>query len=140
MKDLLVKDWKYSKDGGILLLRIIAALVLLYGHGFEKLGVVFSGQEPQFFDAIGIGANLSFYLAAFAEGICAILLILGLFTRPAAIILTINFLVIVYFHSMVAKDGFPILETRFMYLLSFVVLIFTGPGRISLDYKLFSKK
>lgn len=140
MKDLLVKDWKCSKDGGILLLRIFAALILLYGHGFEKLGVIFSGQPIQFFDAIGIGADLSFYLAAFAEGICAILLIIGLFTRPAAIILTINFLVIVYFHAFVAKDGFPILETRFLYLLVFVVPILTGPGRISLDYKLFGEK
>src|SRR5690625_267583 len=94
----LFTDWKYSKDFGIFIFRIVFGFILLYGHGFGKLSVIFSGEEIQFMDPIGIGNELSFYLAAFAEGICAILLILGLFTRPAAAILTINFLVILAHH------------------------------------------
>ena len=90
----LNKDWKAGKEFSILILRLVAGFVLLYGHGFGKLSTIFTGQEIKFFDPIGIGANLSFYLAAFAEGICAILLMLGLFTRYAAIVLAINFLVI----------------------------------------------
>ena len=66
---------------GLLILRLVLGLVLIYGHGFEKMAVVLSGQEIQFMDPIGIGASTSYYMAAFAEGVCAILLILGLFSR-----------------------------------------------------------
>jgi putative oxidoreductase len=137
---ILTKDWKYSKDIGLLILRLVFGLVLVYGHGSEKLSVIFSGQEIKFMDPIGIGTNLSFFLAAFAEGICSILLILGLFGRFAALILTINFIVIFSFHAFMVGDGFRILELRFLYLFTFIALIFTGPGKISLDYLLFNKK
>ena len=135
----LTKDWKYSKDIGLLILRLVFGLVLIYGHGSEKLATLFSGEEIKFMDPIGIGAHLSFYLAAFAEGICAILLILGLFERFAAAVLVINFLVIFIFHAFMVGDGFMILEPRFFYLFSFVALFLTGPGRISLDHLLFNK-
>lgn len=138
--NILVKDWRYSTSIGLLILRLVFAIVLIYGHGFEKLSVIFSGREIQFMDPIGIGANLSFHLAALAEGICSILLIFGLFSRLATFILSLNFLVILIFHAFIAKDGFPILELRFLYLFSFIALTFTGPGRISLDYLFFNKK
>lgn len=128
-----------SKDLGLLILRITFGLALLYGHGFEKLKVIFSGQEIQFMDPIGIGATLSFYLAAFAEGVCSILLILGLFSRFASAVLIINFLVIFSFHAFMLGDDFTVLEPRLFYLLSFIALTITGPGRYSLDHRLFKK-
>lgn len=129
-----------AKDIGLFILRVVFAFALIYGHGFGKLSVIFSGQEIQFMNPIGIGAKLSFFLAAFAEGICAILLLVGLFSRLASFILAINFLVIFWFHAFVAKDGFNVLEPRLFYLFCFIALIFTGPGRISLDQLLFSKR
>lgn len=137
---LLTKNWKYSNDIGLLILRLIFGIILIYGHGGGKLGVIFTGQEIQFMDPIGIGAGLSFHLAGFAEGICSILLILGLFSRIATIILTLNFIVIFCFHAFIVGDGFNILELRFLYLFTFVALTFTGPGKISLDYLWFHKK
>lgn len=137
MMKLLTKDWKHSKDLGILIFRLVFGFILLYGHGFGKLSVIYSGEEIQFLDPIGIGTNLSFYLAAFAEGICAILLILGLFTRPAAAILTINFIVIVGHHF---GDGFALLESRLFYLLSYVALTIAGGGFFSLDRLLFKDR
>ncbi len=137
---ILTKETKWSNNLGLLILRLIFGLVLLYGHGFGKLSTVFSGQEIHFMDPIGLGSTLSFYLAAFAEGICAILLILGLFSRFASVVLLLNFLVIFCFHAFMIGDGFTILEPRFFYLFAFVALTFTGPGRISLDFLLFNKK
>lgn len=137
----LVKEYKTGNDIALLLLRVVAALVLLYGHGFEKLSVIFSGKEIQFFDPIGLfGATGSFYLAAFAEGICSILLLIGLFSRVATFFLCINFIVIFTFHAFIAKDGFQVLELRFFYLATFLALLLLGPGRLSLDYMLFGKK
>lgn len=138
--DILTTEGKSVKDVGLLILRLIFGLVLIYGHGFDKLSVIFGGHEIQFFDPIGIGARLSFYLAAFAEGICSVFLILGLFSRVAAFILSLNFIVIFCFHAFIAHDGFNVLELRFLYLFSFIALIFTGPGKFSLDYLLFTKK
>lgn len=131
-------DWAVGRDAGLLILRLVFGMVLLYGHGFEKMAVVLSGGEIQFMDPIGIGAAPSFYLAAFAEGLCAMLLILGLFSRLATFILSINFLVIFIFHAFILGDGFAILELRFFYLFCFIALTLTGPGRFSLDHLLFS--
>ncbi|GMV77244.1 MAG: hypothetical protein AMXMBFR79_03790 [Chitinophagaceae bacterium] len=133
----LNKDWKAGKEFSILILRLVAGFVLLYGHGFGKLSTIFTGQEIKFFDPIGIGANLSFYLAAFAEGICAILLMLGLFTRYAAIVLAINFLVIFKVHF---KDGYEALELISLYLFTYIAIVFAGGGKYSLDNLLFNKK
>ncbi len=138
--NILTKDWKNGRDLGLLIIRVVFGIVLLYGHGAEKLSTIFSGQEIQFMDPIGLGANLSFYLAAFAEGICSILLILGLFSRLASVILTINFIVITILHAFIMGDGFNILELRFLYLSAFLATFFIGPGRYSLDYLFFNNK
>ena len=137
--NFLIRDGNIGHDTGLLILRLVFGLVLIYGHGFEKMAVILSGKEIQFMDPIGIGASTSFYMAAFAEGVCAILLILGLFSRVATLILSINFLVIFIFHAFIIGDGFPILELRFFYLFSFIALTFTGPGKLSLDYLFFRR-
>lgn len=136
----LTMDYKGGNDIGLFLLRVVAGLVLLYGHGFGKLSVIFSGQEIQFMNPLGIGSTLSFYLATFAEGICAILLVLGLYSRFAALILSINFLVIVVFHAFIAGDEFSVLELRLLFLVSFIALTLLGPGRLSLDHLLYKNK
>lgn len=138
--NVLTADWKHSKDLGILILRIVLGIVLFYGHGFDKLSVIFSGAEIQFMDPIGVGAVTSFYMAAFAEGICALLLIFGLFTRFATAILVLNFIVIFIFHAFIAGDGFSVLELRFLYLFGFLALLITGPGKFSLDALVFKPK
>lgn len=130
---ILTKDWKRGNDIGLFLLRLVAGLALLYGHGFQKLSVILSGQEINFMDPIGIGAVPSYYLAGFAEGICAILLVAGLFSRAATSVLSVNFIVVLFFH-ITAGHGFDTLELVFFYLASFIALTFTGPGKISLDY------
>lgn len=139
IKNFLFKDCKNGNDIGLLIFRLTLGFVLLYGHGFGKLSIIFSGQEIQFMDPIGIGASLSFYMDAFAEGVCSILLILGLFSRFASLVLTVNFIVIFIFHGFILKDGFEILELRFLYLLPFIALTFMGAGRFSLDNYLFKK-
>lgn len=138
--NLLTGNWIEGHNIGLLIFRLVFGIVLLYGHGFEKMYVILSGREIQFMDPIGFGATTSYYMAALAEGVCAILLILGLFSRIATLILSINFLVIFIFHAFMIGDGFDILELRFFYLFCFIALTLTGPGKLSLDYLLFWKK
>ena len=135
--NLITKDWKDGKDIGTFIIRFIFGFLLIYGHGWDKLNVILSGQEIQFLDPIGIGMHLSFFLAMFAETICALLIIFGLCTRMAAIILSINFIVIFIFHAFTVGDSFAVLEPRYFYLFAFVALIFTGGGKFSLDKMVF---
>ena len=138
--NFLNKEIKHGNDLGLLILRVVFGLALFYGHGYGKLGKLFSGSEITFIDPIGIGHKLSFYLATFADAICAILLIAGLFTRFTTIMLIITFIVILYQHGIVKADGFDIMELRYLYFGAFVALFFTGSGKFSLDYYLFRKK
>lgn len=138
--NFLTSEYGPAGDLGLLLLRIVFCIVLIYGHGYGKLSVILSGEEIQFMDPIGIGSTLSFYLATLAEAICAALLLVGLFSRVASLILSLNFLVIFIFHAFMAGDGFEVLEMRYLYLIGFIALTLTGPGRYALDYVLFDKK
>ncbi len=135
----LNQEIKNEKDWGLLILRITFGLALFYGHGMGKLAKVFSGAEIKFLDPIGIGATPSFYLAAFADGVCALLLIVGLFTRFTTIMLIFTFIVILYQHGVIEADGFDIMELRYMYFGAFVALFFTGAGKFSLDHFLAKK-
>jgi len=136
----LTKDWKNGTDIGLLIIRLLFGILLIYGHGFGKVATILGGDEIQFMDPIGIGATLSFYLAALAESICALLIILGLYTRIASIILLINFAVIFIFHAFMVGDGFSILELRYFYLFTILALFFSGPGKYSLDHKLMKSR
>src|SRR5690606_413029 len=72
----------------LLVLRISASGMMLT-HGFPKFMKIIEGNM-QFGDPFGIGAGASLVLAAFAEFICSILIILGLATRWAVIPLIIT--------------------------------------------------
>jgi len=62
---------------------------------------------------------------------CSMLIILGLFTRFAALIIVISLsvAVFVYPHSMSLKN----METGVLYLTSVFSVMILGPGRISVD-------
>ena len=85
----------------------------------------------QFGDPIGLGVPTSLYLSAFAEFICAILIILGLLPRLASIPLIIN--MAVAFFIVHAADDFGTRELSLLYMGMFLTLFFTGPGRYSVD-------
>lgn len=139
LTNYLTKEWKSGHNTGLFLIRVAAGFALLYGHGFQKLSTILSGQEIKFMDPIGIGAAPSYYMAGFAEGICTILLITGLLSRFATSVLSVNFLVIAGFH-LFSGHGFDNLELPILYLATFVMLTITGPGKYSLDERWFNKK
>lgn len=118
-------------DLGLLILRLALGAFMIYGHGWGKLMKVLAGAPYEFGDPIGLGPGVSLFLAAFAEVICSLLLMLGLFTRWATIPLIITMAVALL--SVHISDPFPQQEKVLLYLVSFVVLLITGPGAYSLD-------
>jgi putative oxidoreductase len=123
-------------DTGILILRFAPAFVMAYVHGWDKL-VNFNEYSREFYNFLGLGDSFSLGLVIFSELICSILIILGLFTRLAAIPLIITMAVIVIDFGL----GNPIneYETPLLYMIIFITLMFTGAGKYSLDYQLFAK-
>lgn len=132
MKNWIFSTKPISKDIGIFILRIGAALMMLT-HGWDKLSN-YSAKLMTFSDHLGIGSALSLQLAIFAEFFCAILLALGLMTRLALVPLMITMMVAGFLAH--AADPFPNKEKAFLFLLIFIALFLLGPGRYSVDGQL----
>jgi len=114
----------------MLILRVSTGLWLIAKHGLDKLQN-FSKYEPHFYNFLGIGSQLSLILVIFAETFCALLVVLGLFTRLAVI--PIIFMLLVAAFSAKASQPLISKEIDFLYLIPFFVLLIIGPGRISVD-------
>ncbi|MCL2028522.1 MAG: DoxX family protein [Bacteroidales bacterium] len=112
---------------GLLVLRV-AISVMMLTHGLNKLSH-FSTLSQQF-DPIGMGGTLSLALVVFAEVFCSIAVLLGLFTRLAALPLIVAMCVAVFSHS---GQGFAAQELALLYLTCFTTVLITGPGRYSID-------
>jgi len=114
----------------------IAAFMLT--HGLGKLNLLFSENEIQFPDPIGLGATFSLALTVFAEVVCSILIGLGLGTRLASFPLIITMLVATF--VMHGADPFAKKEFALLYLLIYLVVLVVGSRKFSLDYLLQKKK
>ncbi|MBR9919415.1 MAG: DoxX family protein [Bacteroidetes bacterium] len=124
-------------DISLLLLRLAFGGFMILGHGWPKLMKFFSDGPIQFADPLGIGATASLALVVFAEFLCSMLVMLGIFTRLALIPLMITMLVAVF----VAKAGQPFneIEKALMFFIAFAALFISGPGWYSLDGRLRNK-
>ena len=139
VKNLYPKDLYVSYS--LLILRVIASVMMIINHGWNK---ILAGQEKwnrlgtALTDFIGIDFMSVFFgfMAAFSESIGMVMVIFGIFTRPAAFLLLFTMFVASMNHLVDGK--FP--ELAIMYLIVMLVLLISGPGKFSLDYKFFSQK
>lgn len=131
-KKLLATTSSTYASLGLLILRLgIGGLILT--HGYPKLMRLLDGNL-KFGDPLGIGSGLSFILMVFAEFVCSVFIILGLYTRLASIPLIIGMMTAVFIHH--AADPFSAKEKALLYLVAFLCLLFTGSGKYSFDKKL----
>ena len=129
----MYNSWsKPQIDLALLLLRLFGGGFIMT-HGIPKLMKIINGNWG-FANPIGIGPEASLALTAFAEVVCAFLVILGLKTRWATIPLIIAMAVAGFIHH--AADPFSGKEKPLLFLLIFVVLAITGAGKHSLDQRL----
>lgn len=124
-----------SPDAALIMLRIGAGALMLT-HGFPKLMRILDGNFS-FGDPIGIGPVASLILVTFAEFLCSLFVMAGLFTRASLIPLIIAMAVAAFIAH--AGDPFGDKELSLFFLISFISLFLTGPGKYSLDRKLFGK-
>jgi putative oxidoreductase len=113
------------------LLRIVAGFMFSL-HGYQKLFGLFGGMG-------GKGATATFLTLPWFAGILEIfgglLIILGLFTRQVAFVLS-GMMAVAYFTAHSPQGFWPILnrgELAVLYCFVFLYLATAGPGPISAD-------
>ena len=127
-------------DFGLLLLRLLPSYYMLTNHGWSKiinpekwykLGNAFT----KFFgDLIDFMNQVFGFLASTSESVCAVIILLGLFTKQSAILLSFTMLFAALHH--ITGTGSP--ESAWIYFSIFFAISLTGPGKYSLDSKFFS--
>jgi putative oxidoreductase len=125
-----------KKDFGILLLRVGYGLSFAILHGYDKIKGGTKTWE-------WLGGQMSVisidflpvfwgFMAAFSEFVAAILLILGLLTRPASLLLAFTMLIAMLYHISNGEGFAHALEAFTV----FVVLTIMGAGKYSLDARI----
>lgn len=126
--------WPDNVDLGLLALRLWFGGAMLALHGWGKLSD-FQRMSKGFADPLGIGSQASLSLAVVGEVLCPILIILGFFTRTAALGATITMAVAFFLAHDGRLKGSGHGEMAFIYLAGFVAIFLAGPGRYALDRK-----
>ncbi|WP_435605756.1 DoxX family protein [Pseudomonas knackmussii] len=117
----------------LLFMRVCAALLLLQVHGLPKL-LHWQSELQRIEDPFGLGAPLTLGLAVFAEVLCPLLLIAGVFARLACLpILAVLLVAVVFVHPQWSLE-----EGQFAWwmLILFGGLALAGPGAYRLDRRL----
>jgi putative oxidoreductase len=117
------------------IVRIVAALIFME-HGTQKL----FGFPPSANPAPALFSLYGF--AAILEAVGGTLLVLGLFTRPVAFILS-GEMAFAYWMSHAPRNFFPILnggDAAILYCFLFLYLAFAGGGAWSVDRMISGKR
>ncbi len=131
-----MKNWLFggmggasaATDLGLLVLRVAAGLSMSLGHGIKKLP-----PPDRFVDgvtAMGLPGILA-WGATFAEFGGGLLLAIGLFTRPSALLWVIT--MSVAFFGVHLNDPFAKQELALLYGCMGVLFLLAGAGRFSVD-------
>lgn len=135
MKKLLSTSYSSGAFNVAMLILRLGAGILMMHHGYGKL-VAFSEYKEHFPSFLGLGSTASLALDVFAEFFCALFVIIGLFTRLAVIPIIIAMLfALIKVHDLnIFMDGKSANgEPALLFLTAFFVLLFVGPGRVSVD-------
>jgi putative oxidoreductase len=112
----------------LVLLRIVTALLFME-HGTQKLfGFPPSPNPgPPLFSLLGVQGVIEF--------VGGVLLLIGLFTRPVAFILSGD-MAVAYFMAHAPASFFPVInrgDTAILYCFVFLFIAVAGPGPLSVD-------
>ncbi len=116
----------------LLAARIVFGLLLM-NHGIQKWSN-FHELSTTFADPLGVGSAVSVSLAIFAELFCSMAFIVGFLFRLAVI--PMIFTMAMAFFVIHSGDAFFDKELPFVYMIIYIMLFVSGPGKYSVDYLL----
>ena len=142
MTKLLLTSLSKYQNFGLLLTRIIIGGSYIYVHGFKKVigGPEKWGDIGTAIKSIGINFYPVFwgFMASISEFLGGLLLVVGLFFRPAAVFIFLTMAVAtvnsISNGDLVGRIVYPLEMAALMFM-----LIFIGPGKFSLDKYFFNK-
>jgi putative oxidoreductase len=128
---------------GLLVLRLSAGLMMFIGHGLPKIRAFGVLKEkfyvPDFFPLSLMSSQVSLLATITAEAVAALLIVLGLATRPSAFVLGFTMVVAAFGVHQSAPwfikppDVLVAKELALMYLVPMLALIVAGSGLYSVD-------
>ena len=116
--------------------RLLLSLEMIFAHGLKKIGLGVSEAEvvP---NPLNLPEELNGLLAISANLFFPVLIIFGFFTRLAVLPIlsvTLTGYFVLHFHDA------PLLkDTPFIYSLSYLLILFLGAGKYSIDYFIHKK-
>ncbi|AZF05001.1 DoxX family protein [Pseudomonas sp. R5-89-07] len=122
-----------KQDIGLLFLRVSGALFLLWVHGLPKL-LHYSEQLKLIEDPFHLGASVTLLLAIFAEVLCPLLIIAGVWVRLACL----PILAVLVIALLVVHPEWTLFEGQFGWLLMIIFssILIAGPGSLRLGRRL----
>ena len=113
----------------LLLIRVFFG-ILFFIHGLDKM-MNFSELSLSYPSIMGLGSYMTLMVTIFCEFCCSLFLIAGLLVRIMTIPMFVSMAVAFFdVHDAMLPEG----ELSLIYMIIFLFLFFTGPGRISIDY------
>ncbi|WDF81130.1 DoxX family protein [Mucilaginibacter sp. KACC 22773] len=129
MKELLKANQQRLTDSALLIARVVIAGMML-NHGLPKVPMLLNGPV-KFFTVFGMSPSVSLTLTLFAQVVCSALVLFGIVTRLALVPLIATMLVaLVVIHR---GEPFARMEPALHFLLVYIVLFLTGPGKYAVD-------
>lgn len=123
----------YFRGKGVSFLLLVVRVffgVLFFIHGLDKL-MNFNSLSETYPSVLGFGSYMTLMVSIFCEFCCSMFLISGLLVRimmvPMIVAMGVAFFDV---HDAMMPEG----ELALIYLVVFVILYLTGPGRFSIDY------
>ncbi|WP_112194798.1 DoxX family protein [Pseudomonas sp. LG1E9] len=120
------------QDLGLLFLRASGALFLLWVHGVPKV-LNYNDQLQLIEDPFHLGAHVTLLLAIFAEVLCPVLIVAGVWVRLACL----PILAVLLIAMVVVHPQWTVFEGQFGWLLLiiFTSVLIAGPGRFVLGQR-----
>ncbi len=124
----LFSSRSWGTDLALLVLRLSCGLMIIHGWGkFQG----FAERSETWPDPFHVTPPVSLALTVFAELVCSLLVVVGLFTRLSLVPLIICMLVAVF--VIHGSDPFGEKEHALLFLLPYFTLMIAGPGKYSAD-------
>lgn len=120
------------KEYGVIFIRVMIGFHLVYGTQDNVFSYAQMQEFAGFLNLRGVPFPLfSAFLSAYAQFICGLLFILGAFTRPAAVVMIINFIAAIVIAHL--GDEYPKMFPALMMLAAACFFLLHGAGKLAVD-------
>jgi putative oxidoreductase len=134
----LGRHYAFTSDLAYLIVRATVGLMIFW-HGWVKVTVMSHVGLVGYFTKLGLEpAGLWAYLVPLNETVGALLITIGLLTRPAAVIMIIEFIVLIIVVHVPRGYGMAVngVEFPLLWMLMLVAIALRGGGPYSVDRKI----